>query len=166
MTRLTLATAALLLSTATAFAQGSGHGAHFISNWDQDGDGVVTLEEATTNAAMCSPRLTADEDGKLSAEEYALFDEMRATDQAQMQEEMGMGQGAGAGQGKGKGKGHSMGMGGQMGGEEGGMQRGFNDADATAFVTREEFMAKTPDWIAMMDRNGDGKVMADDFGQN
>jgi hypothetical protein len=68
-----------------------------------------------------------------------------------MQEEMGMGKG------KGKGK---------MGGEEGGMQRGFNDADGDGFVTREEFLAKTPDWIAMMDRNGDGKVMADDFGKN
>lgn len=159
------ATATVLL-TSTAFAEGTGPGAHFIANWDQDGDGVVTLEEATTKRGDVFTAFDADEDGKLSADEYAMFDEMRAADQAQMQEEMGagMGQGKGNGNGKGKGKGHGMGMG--MGGEEGGMQRGFNDADGDGFVTREEFMAKTPDWIAMMDRNGDGKVMADDFGQN
>ncbi len=162
MTRLTLLTSALLLSAATAFAQGTGPGAHFITNWDQDADGIVTLDEATTKRGDLFTSFDADEDGKLSAEEYAAFDEMRAADQAQMKEEMG----AGMGQGKGNGKGKGGGMGHGMGGEEGGMQRGFNDADGDGFVSREEFVAKTPAWIEMMDRNGDGKVMVDDFGHN
>lgn len=145
MKRFALIAAALLAAPSFALAQDSAHGAHFIANWDQDGDGAVTLEEATTKRGDVFTAFDADEDGKLSAEEYAMFDEMRAADQAQMQ--------------TGKGKG-------MKGGEEGGMQRGFNDADGDGFVTREEFMAKTPDWIAMMDRNGDGKVTAEDFGEN
>lgn len=154
MTRFfTVFAAATVLVTSAAFAEGTGPGAHFIANWDQNADGMVTLEEATTKRGDVFTAFDADEDGKLSADEYTMFDEMRAADQAQMQEEMGMGKGKGKGKGK-------------MGGEEGGMQRGFNDADGDGFVTREEFLAKTPDWIAMMDRNGDGKVMADDFGKN
>ena len=168
MKTLPLLAAALLLSGTAAFAQDA-HGAHFITNWDRNDDGIVTLAEATEKRGDVFTAFDADEDGKLSASEYDMFDEMRATDQAAMQEEMG-----GMGQGKGKGKGHGQGGMGQGNGqgmkngnpEEAGMMRGFNDTDGDGLVSRDEFMAKTPDWFTKMDRNGDGNVTVDDFGMN
>lgn len=180
MKTLPLLTAALLLSATASFAQ-TGHGTHFITNWDRDDDGIVTLAEATEKRGDIFTAFDADEDGKLSASEYNSFDEARAADQAGMQQDMaGMGQGNGTGQGngqgngqgkgKGKDKGHGQGgMGqGMMNGnpEEGGMMRAFNDTDGDGLVSRDEFMAKTPDWFAKMDRNGDGNVTVDDFGMN
>jgi Ca2+-binding EF-hand superfamily protein len=44
------------------------------------------------------------------------------------------------------------------------MQRAFNDTDGDGLVARAEFMARVPDWFAMMDSNGDGGVTTDDFG--
>lgn len=165
----------LLLGTA-ASAQTMTPGAHFLQNWDQDGDGIVTLDEAMTKRNDLFTAFDADEDGKLSAEEYSAFDEMRSADQEMMREEMGagMGQGGGKGQRTGHGKGHGMGQGmatGQGMGhgkgmpEEGGMMRGFNDADGDGMVSREEFTSRTADWLAMMDHNGDGQVTAADFGR-
>jgi Ca2+-binding EF-hand superfamily protein len=58
------------------------------------------------------------------------------------------------------GMGHGKGM-----PEEGGMMRGFNDADGDGMVSREEFTSRTADWLAMMDRDGDGQVTAADFGR-
>lgn len=175
MKTLPLLTAALLLSGSAAFAQDA-HGAHFITNWDRNDDGIVTLAEATEKRGDVFTAFDADEDGKLSAGEYDMFDEMRSTDQAAMQAEMGgMGQGGGKGHGKGNGQGQNgnggMGQGngqGKMNGnpEEAGMMRGFNDTDGDGLVSRDEFMAKTPDWFAKMDRNGDGSVTVDDFGMN
>ncbi len=155
MKTLPLLTAALLLFGTASFAQDAAHGAHFLQNWDLDGDGIVTLAEATEKRNDVFTAFDADEDGKLSSTEYDQFDEMRATDQAQMQEANGMGKG----KGKGHGKGHGM-----FGNEEAGMQRGFNDANGDGFVSREEFMAVTPGWVTKMDRNKDGKISADDFG--
>lgn len=167
MKTLPLLTAALLLSGSAAFAQDT-HGAHFITNWDRNDDGIVTLAETTEKRGDVFTAFDADEDGKLSASEYDSFDEARAADQAGMQAEMG-----GMGQGKGK-KGHGQGGMGQGNGqgmmngnpEEAGMMRGFNDSDGDGLVSREEFMAKNPDWFAKMDRNGDGSVTVDDFGMN
>lgn len=149
MTKLTLLTAAFLLSTGAAMAQDMPPGGHFIANWDLNSDGTVSLEEATEKRGDVFTTFDADEDGKLSATEYDAFDEARAADQAEMKAAMG----------KGKGKGHGKGM-----GEEGGMMRAFNDTDGDGLVSRDEFLAKVPDWIAMMDHNGDGAVTADDFG--
>lgn len=149
MTKLTLLTAALLLSTGAAMAQDITPGGHFVANWDLNGDGTVTLQEATEKRGDVFNAFDGDEDGKLSSAEYDMFDEARANDQAEMMAAMG----------KGKGNGYGNGM-----GEEGGMMRAFNDTDGDGFVSRDEFMAKTPAWIAMMDRNADGTVTADDFG--
>lgn len=155
---------ALLLGTA-AYAENMTPGAQFLQNWDQDGDGIVTLEEATTKRNDLFTSFDADEDGKLSAAEYSAFDDMRAADQEMMRAEMGAGMGQGQGMGQGHGKGHGMGMGiGKGMPEEGGMMRGFNDADGDGMVSREEFTSRTADWLAMMDHNGDGQVTAADFG--
>ncbi len=147
MTKLTLLTAALLLSTGVATAQDLTPGGHFVANWDLNGDGTVTLEEATEKRGDVFNAFDGDEDGKLSSAEYDMFDQARANDQAEMKAAMG------------KGIGYGKGM-----GAEGGMMRAFNDTDGDGFVSRDEFMAKTPEWIAMMDRNADGAVTADDFG--
>ena len=64
---------ALLLGTA-AYAENMTPGAHFLQNWDQDGDGIVSLDEATTKRNDLFTSFDADEDGKLSAEEYSAFD--------------------------------------------------------------------------------------------
>lgn len=150
---------ALLLGTA-ASAQTVTPGAHFLQNWDQDGDGIVSLDEATAKRNDLFTSFDADEDGKLSAEEYSAFDEMRSADQEMMREEMGAGMGQGGGKGHGMGMGHGNGM-----PEEGGMMRGFDDADGDRMVSREEFTSRTADWLAMMDHNGDGQVTAADFGR-
>jgi len=147
-----LATLIAILAVTPAFAQENTPGGHFVLNWDADADGSVSLEEATTRRGDIFTTFDSDEDGFLSGQEYDLFDEARATDRAGMQEEMGSGQGTGQGNGHG------------MGGEEQGMGRAFNDADGDDRVSREEFMARVPDWFAMMDRNGDGGITTSDFG--
>lgn len=136
----------LALVAAPALAQGGGGVPHFIENWDGDADGAVTLAEATSRRGDIFLTFDADEDGRLSVEEYALFDEARAQDQAQVR------------QGKAEGAG-------QLRRENAGMERAFNDLDGDGFVSREEFLARTPDWYAQMDRNGDGTVTRDDFGR-
>lgn len=173
MTKLFTLTAAALLIGTTAFAEETGPGSHFVTNWDLDSNGSVSIEEATERRGDIFTTFDANEDGKLDAEEYATFDAARAADQEAMREEMqgeGMGQGQGQGQGQGKkkkGNGQGQGMGGGMGhgnGEEQGMMRAFNDGDADGFVTREEFLAKVPDWFAKMDRDGDSAISTADFG--
>ncbi len=153
--KLTVTAAALTLVLAgAALAQQGNPGAHFVQNWDQDGDGAVSLDEAQTKRGDLFTSFDADEDGKLSSAEFDAFDEMRAADQEQMREEMG-----------GKGKGMGMGMGKGMMQAEGGMMRAFNDPDGDGMVSRDEFVGRTADWFAMMDRNGDGRVTEDDFGR-
>lgn len=172
MTRTTLLALALA-TTLPGLAAATTPGAHFLQNWDQNGDGLVTLDEATTKRNDIFTSFDADEDGLLSATEFAALDQMRADDQAQMREEMdedmgsqmgsqmGQGHGKGHGQGMGQGQGQGMGMG--MPGEAG-MMRAFNDTNSDGAVSRQEFTAQTASWLARMDRNGDGQVSAADFG--
>lgn len=155
MMKLTVTAAALTLVLAgAALAQQGNPGAHFVQNWDQDGDGAVSLDEAQTKRGDPFTSFDADEDGKLSSAEFDAFDGMRAADQEQMREEMG-----------GNGKGMGTGMGKGMMQAEGGMMRAFNDPDGDGMVSRDEFVGRTADWFAMMDRNGDGRVTQDDFGR-
>ena len=166
MMKRTLSFAALTLALSSgAFAEAGNPGAHFVQNWDDDGDGVVLLEEAKTKRDNLFTTFDADEDGKLTPEEYAAFDEMRAADQDAMREEMGAMAGGGMGHGKGMGQGMGQGMGKGMMRAEGGMMHGFNDTDGDGLVSREEFVSRTPDWFAMMDSDGNGKITEDDFGR-
>ena len=153
---LTLAALTLALS-GTAYAQPGNPGAHFVQNWDENGDASVTLAEAQTKRDNLFTTFDADEDGKLSPQEFDAFDEMRAADQEQMRAEMGGKAGGGMGMGQG--------MGGGMMRAEGGMMRSFNDADGDGAVSREEFVGHTAEWFAMMYQTGDGTITEDDFGR-
>jgi EF-hand domain pair len=156
MMKLTLTFAALTLAlSGVAIAQQGNPGAHFVQNWDQDGDGAVTQAEAQTMRDNLFTTFDADGDGKLSPEEFDAFDAVRAADQEEMRKEMGVK--AGGGMGKGMGPGLMR--------AEGGMMRTFNDADGDGAVSREEFIGRTADWFAMMDNDGNGKITEDDFGR-
>ena len=123
-----------------ATAQQGRPGAHFIEQWDDDGDGSVTLAEATRKRGGVFYMFDTDEDGVLDEAEYDAFDAHRAADMAQP--------------GHGRGMGHAA----------QGMLRTFNDADGDGKVTEAEFLGAAEGWFTQMDRNGDGVVTTDDFG--
>ncbi len=151
MKRILLLTAAIALGTA-AYAQQGNPGAHFIENWDANEDGQVTLAEATEKRSDIFFTFDEDDDGFLSTNDYAMFDEARVNDRANMQQ---------GGQGQGRGQGH----GGGQDREGQGMSMEFNDVNGDGQVSRDEFMARTPDWYATMDRNGDTVITTADFGR-
>ena len=141
MYKLSLTALALVMATAASAQQGQ-PGGHFVDNWDQDGDGAVTLAEATERRDMVFGTFDANEDGFLDAEEYDLFDEARANDMADN-------------------GGHGAGM--QRLGQ--GLMRDFNDTDGDGMVSKDEFLSLTGDWFAMIVTNGDVAVTTDDFGK-
>ncbi|WP_121632774.1 EF-hand domain-containing protein [Tropicibacter alexandrii] len=136
-------TLALILTLAATplLAQGV-PGQHFVENWDLNGDGAVSLEEATERRGDVFTSFDQNEDGALDAEEYVVFDEARALD---MQNE-------GAGHG-----------GGNMQNAAEGMELAMNDVDGDGKVTREEFISQAAVWIANMDLNEDGVITTEDF---
>jgi hypothetical protein len=134
-----LSMAAATLLPLTAMAQ-DGPGTHFLQSWDLDENGVVTPTEAEERRGDVFLTFDAGEDQFLDAEEYALFDEARANDM----ENMGNGHG--------------------MQNAQKGMTLVFNDIDADGLVSRDEFIARTADWIQLLDRDADGGVTAADFG--
>lgn len=134
----------LIFAATLAVAENGVPGSHFIENWDLDGDGQVTLAEAEERRGDVFLSFDANEDGFIDGEEYKTFDEARAND---MQGQGGHGNGA-------------------MKNAEGGMHLQFNDTDTDGRVSRDEFVGRTKDWIAQMDRNGDGAVTTADFGRH
>ncbi|KZM50423.1 EF-hand domain-containing protein [Labrenzia sp. OB1] len=139
-----LAIAALMTLTAVpTVLAGDRPGAHFIENWDLNSDGEVTAEEARERRSDVFASFDANEDGYLDAEEYELFDEARAQDMAD-NEPARMGRGARN--------------------PANGMRLEVNDIDGDGKVSEEEFLDNAPDWIARIDRNGDGVVSLVDFG--
>lgn len=142
MKRTILTSAILAITIATASAQ-SVPGAHFLENWDLNEDGKVSLEDARERRADVFTMFDSDENGQLSGEEYKLFDETRKEDAAQN-----------AG-------GH--GSGGMRRTQEG-LTLTFNDVDENGSVSKSEFVGKTADWLALIDRNDDGDVTLEDFG--
>lgn len=121
-------------------------GTHFIENWDLNEDGTVSVAEITERRDLVFTMFDNDENDALDATEYAMFDETRAADM-----EMNAG-------------GHAGGQNGQGGKMMQGMTMAFNDTDGDGMVTREEFVAGSAGWFAMLDRNGDEAVTAEDFG--
>lgn len=142
MKRITLLIAAMAIATMANAGNGQ-PGGHFVENWDGNEDGQVTLEEATERRGDIFVTFDENDDGFISAEEYMAFDEARAADH----------EGENAGAGKRNGRRASVGM-----------ELDFNDVDNDGRVSREEFLARTADWFAILDRNGDGVVTTGDFG--
>lgn len=142
MKSLALFTAAALVVASAALAQQANPGAHFIENWDQNSDASVSADEIASKRLDVFASFDANDDGQLDAEEYALFDEARANDQAQM------------------GAGHGMGM--RRMAEP--MTRAFSDTDGDGIVTAAEFAAASPRMFTALDRTADGKITTDDFG--
>jgi len=158
MKRIFPLTAVLILAASIGSAKNV-PGSHFIDNWDINEDGAVSLAEAIERRGDFFAAYDADENNILDAEEYALFDEARATGEAD-----GV---VGGGQ-----------AGGQGGGQAApnpevkkalkkvlvGMTMAYNDIDGNGAVSRDEFLGKTADWVTMLDRNGDGAISTADFG--
>ncbi|WP_370319602.1 EF-hand domain-containing protein [Oricola sp.] len=173
---------ATLMSTA---ARAETFTEHFMSNWDLDSNGAVTLEEVRERRDSVFSAFDANEDGNLDAEERGAMSEMRDTEHASMAEEgierprgMGHGQGNGMGAGMGRGmQGHGngqgmqgRGMGGQgVGGQfrmnaEAGMHDGrMLDTNGDGMISHDEFVDMSERWLARLDVNGDGQISEQDF---
>ena len=139
----TLSIAAVLLVLAAPLVAQNVPGQHFIESWDSNADGQVTLEEATERRSDVFASFDQDDDGYLDAEDYKLFDEARANDQADNKTGHGAGNQNAAN----------------------GMTLAVNDVDGDGKVSLSEFLGRTADWIAKLDKNGDGVVTTEDFGR-
>ena len=135
---------AALLPLAAA-AQSGVPGGHFIENWDLNGDGQITQAEATEKRDDLFYMFDQNEDGSLDHTEYTLFDETREAD---MQANAGGFQR------------------GPMAVVNQGLTREFNDANGDGQVSREEFLARVPEWFALIDHTGDNIISSHDFGAN
>ncbi len=134
------ATVALLATSVAAGTPGSG----FITNWDLDESGAVSLAEVSEKRIDVFHTFDENGDGVITAAEYVAFDEARAADQENEN------------QGKGNG-GHGK--------ASVGMTIEFNDVDGNGEVTMEEFTTQSAAWFEILDRNGDGEVTSADFGR-
>ena len=135
---------AMVIAASAALAEDTVPGSHFVENWDTDGDGVVSIEDITKRRGDVFFTFDANDNGALDADEYVDFDEARANDR----ENNG---------------GHGSGNGLRRASE--GMTLAFNDTDGNGEVSREEFLARSADWLELLDRNSDGVVTTDDFGR-
>lgn len=167
-----------LLAALPLAAQAQGFGPQFMTNWDLDENGQVTLDEVLERRGDLFYMFDADEDGRLNDEEYATFDETRALDREMHLEDYGMtpGQaarqaapkgpqgGRGQGMGQGMGPGNAMGMAAGIDTVQRSMTRLSNDLNGDGTVTRDEFVTNGRQWFARMDRNRDGVVSLADFG--
>lgn len=141
-----LLTTALTLLAGIALAQQGKPGAHFIEQWDIDGDGQVILSEAEEKRGGIFDMFDQAGDGKLDADDWAgVAEHLEA-------EEGTNGPGLGMGNGPGKFIHEAM-------------TAEFNDADGNGEVTAEEFVAATKRLFPQIDRNGDGVISSADFGK-
>lgn len=159
------------LATPTIAQQGGGMMA-FVSEWDMNGDGVVTLDDFATRRGDQFEMFDLNGDGGIDAEEQANM----AQTIAGMQEVNHGGQGHGQGQGQGRGQGQGQGQGqgngqGQMGGQRGpgprihaAMTAAYADTDHDGVIARAEWEAATARLFADLDANGDGQMGPGDFG--
>ena len=93
----------------------------FMSNWDLNGDGAIPLAEARQMRENIFAAFDTDENGRLSPEEYDMFDAARANDMASVSAESRK----------------------RMRRIVGGLARDTTDLDGDGVVTREEFLKST-----------------------
>ena len=162
--------ATLLASTASAETFNE----HFMSNWDLNSDGAVTLGEVKERRESVFAAFDANEDGFIDAEERKAMDEMRDNEHASMAEDgiqrpsgMGQGQGMGQGRGQGMGQGHGQGQGRGMGPGKGmGPGNGMGQGMGQGRGMGGQFQMNAEDGMhkgRMIDANGDGKFSRDEF---
>ncbi len=137
-----LAASLLPLAASPLVAQTPGPAAHFIENWDLDGDGAVTADEAASKRDELFTMFDADEDGRMNGEEWTLFDETRRADLQTNMTEVDKA---------------------SMAGLAAGFARPFNDPDGDGAVTRDEFVGRAGPALEAMDRDGDGVLTGADF---
>jgi EF hand len=142
---------------------------HFMTSWDADSDGKVTVDEARERRESIFLSFDNNEDGKLGDDELAMMDEMRASQHENMEggghgKGMGKGMKQGMGHGKGMGHGNSGGMGRfQQAAESGLHDRKGIDANGDGTITKDEFVGMTEAWFARLDGNGDGVITTVDL---
>jgi hypothetical protein len=165
------------LAALPAFAQSEAPGAHFMEQWDMDGDGQVTLPEARAKRAEVFVMFDTDEDGTLNPAEWQGVAEHLAAEEAQGGALNQMGQGGGQGKGQGQGMGHNQGNGGGHQGQGRPQQAGpgaaihdamtpaFNDTNGDGIVTADEFTGATDRLFPLVDRTSDGVISLADFGR-
>jgi len=142
--RTTLITTALISILSTPVLAQSDLNDHFFSKWDLNGDGKVTVAEATAHRADLHATFDENSDGFLDAADYVAFDAARAENQ----EAFGLRFG-------------TIKKDGTMG-----MTLRFNDLDKDGQVSLTEFLSRADGWVAIMDRNTDGVITTKDFRQS
>lgn len=139
--KLSITTAAALIAASAALAQTT-PGDQFMQAWDLNGDGTATLAELQEMRGNVFASFDANDDGFLDAEEYVQFDEARAADVANYQDDQRA----------------------QMQKVADGMSLAASDLDADGRVSREEFLKGVEPWFTALDKNADGGVTLRDFG--
>lgn len=140
----TLLFAAIALAAAPLSAQQSEDdfqpGVNFLTSWDLDEDGTITLEELQERRRDIFTAFDENEDGSLSLDEFAAYDAAR-TDTMQRPDDRGQG-----------GRGEQA------------LSLRASDTDNDGAVSLEEFLAASGSWMELLDRNSDDVVSIDDFG--
>ncbi|GAA0298731.1 EF-hand domain-containing protein [Rhodovulum strictum] len=136
--------AALILGLfASAAAAGSPGGleGRFVAEWDRNGDGIATLAEIMQIPPGVFARFDSDGNGILDPHEAARFDAARQSD--------------------------LRAVGGRSGAEIARLASGLrlkrNDLDGNGRISPAELRLAGADWLALLDRNGDGAISAADF---
>lgn len=175
--------AAMALAAGPIFAQNVPvPGVEFMAQWDLNGDGKVTLDEARERRGDIFTMFDQNGDGTYSADEIAMIDEHREMEREagmgpghQLPEGMQPGQGLGMGQGPGNGIGQGPGKGGMapgrgMGPGQGlgqglgqgpGQGRGLGPGGNAAAVAG--FDTPAGEGLMIFDRNGDRVISRTEF---